>query len=201
MTHRTESLPIIQGMAIDLEAIRSIRHACRPALCREMGGCCGQYEIAVDARELPSLVGFLPQAAEFAPHLKTRDGYLNVFDEERPRYVVIDPMEDGLCSFAYRTSDGAAWCSLHSAAVKRGLSPARVKPLCCTLWPLSLEQRPRRTLTVHPEALSFPCNEYQAPAANSLDSGIAEIIRAVWGDRFLQRLMRLADGPGPSGRD
>lgn len=171
----------IENMHIDVEALRALAHRCEPLKCIERErGCCATYEVVVGRREQGTIVGALPEAARFAPALKTGGEYLDPF-EETEGGSCLNTGEDGLCVFAYEEARGATLCALHSAALELGLSPTRVKPQACALWPLALVEGDPPLLTVQEDALAFPCNRRRRSGAAGLNGGIAEIVEAVFG--------------------
>jgi hypothetical protein len=106
---------------------------------------------------MKAIIGVLPQAATFCPALKGMNGFDNVFDEVERGLFAIDTHENGLCVFAYRVHAGIR-CSLHSVALQTGISPHKLKPYACTLWPLVLREPPDAALSICDDALQFPCN-------------------------------------------
>ncbi len=181
--------PVISGITVDLAALTALAHECRPELCRDAVSCCACYEIGLDRRELNRIIGLLPQAARFAPHLKDGNEFVNIFEEESPNYFTIDATPEGSCWFSYRDSLKSPLCSLHSAALELNLEPAAVKPLGCLLWPLSLTEKPRPVLSVHEDALAFPCNRRRDHGETGLDLGVTNIIKSVWGTGFTDKLL------------
>lgn len=179
---------VIQGVTVDLAALRALRHRCVPLQCvgRERG-CCETYEVYVDPREMNRIVGTMPDAAKFARGLKKRGEWIDPFeDTDGGSCLATDP--HGRCVFAYRDAQGATLCSLHSAAVKRDLPPMDVKPKACALWPLYLVEGKQPLLTVQEGAMGFPCNHKRRAGAAGLDAGVAEIVRDVFGEEFLSEL-------------
>ncbi|MBU2548377.1 MAG: hypothetical protein KKB20_08215 [Proteobacteria bacterium] len=183
----------INGLRVDLPALLSIAHDCRPEAC---GGasCCADYEAEVDEKELAVIVGWLPAAARYARNLVTEKGLDNVFDEQGRGLYAIDRTEAGFCVFAYRAPKDGMVCSLHSAALELGRPPHRVKPSCCFLWPLALYSSRPRLLGIHPEVFEYPCNRRRRPGARGLDPGVAAIVGAFFGPDFLERLEEKAAG-------
>jgi len=178
---------LIDGVAVDVDAILSISHDCRPELCRTGACCCACYEVALTGREVAAVAGMLPGAARHARRLRDGDGFDNVFDESDEGGFVLDTAPDGACVFLYRDGAGAPLCSLHSAAVESGLDPSLAKPRSCTLWPLALSEDAPPVLGVQDDALDFPCNGRRGPA-RGLDPGVEAIIAALFGEAFLARL-------------
>ncbi len=179
---------IIRGVRVDLAALRALRHRCEPLKCigRERG-CCETYEVYVDPREMGTIVGSMPDAARYARGLRTKGEFIEPFEEtDGGSCLATDP--HGRCVFAYRDSAGATLCSLHSAALKHGLPPIKVKPKACALWPLYLVEDKQRFLTVQEGANAFPCNHTRRSNARGLDAGVAEIVRDVFGEGFLAEL-------------
>jgi len=181
----------ITGYRVDLEALATIAHRCEPVLCRRSGSCCAQYDIWIGRAEMERMVGLMPQAAHFAPHLRGSDGELkNVFRELGPDAYALEEGGDGLCVFAYRGPMRECLCSLHSAALEAGLAPQAVKPNCCFTWPLAISGERPPVISVQVDAFDFPCNRHREPDGG-LDEGIAEIIEGAFGRPFLSALLGL----------
>lgn len=179
----------INGILVDVAALRGMGHKCDPTLCRKTPSCCGQYEVCVETKRLESLIGCMPAAAKLADALGDEDA--NPFDPLGAGLYAIDTNEDGLCVFAYRDGQGRTLCSLHSAAMAAGVSPYRVKPTSCSLWPLAMNETAPPVLTVDGLAMEFPCNRRRRGRPRTLDAGIAEIIRGIFGQDFLDSVQRL----------
>jgi hypothetical protein len=145
-----------QYINVDLKAIVATAHQCSGCFTAK-ACCCAKYEVCVGLREMRTIIGALPLAAEYCPWLKTRTGYENVFDETERGLFAIDTHDDGLCVFAYHCDSGIR-CSLHTAAVQIGTSPHLVKPYACTLWPLVMREPPYAALSICDDAFRFPCN-------------------------------------------
>jgi len=178
----------IGTILVDLSAIRSIAHHCDPAKCRGSRSCCARYEVAVTERELSAVIGMLPDAARFAPHLREDGGFVDVFEEADDGKTVLATDEDMRCVFAFRGQAGETLCSLHAAALAAALAPAAHKPRSCRLWPLALSDDRPRALTVMRDAYAFPCNRRRRGRPKGLHPGIGEIILGAFGERFLQEL-------------
>lgn len=180
----------IDGIRVDLKALRALRHECVPRQCvGRARGCCETYEVIVDPRETGAVVGMMPEAARYARHLKTRGELHDPFDETDGGDCLATH-RDGRCVFAYRNREGATLCSLHSAALELGLPPAKAKPKACTLWPLYLVEGRNACLTVQEGALDFPCNHKRRANARGLDPGVADIVRSILGEKFLEKLLK-----------
>ena len=181
--------PITVGhIRVDAVALMSIRHRCRPRVCKGRPNCCSRFQIHVGAEELETIVGFLPLARKYAPFIGNEDGYDNIFEEAEEDSFLIDADENEQCVFAYLTSAGETLCSLHSAALDLGLPPVDVKPRCCSLWPLALTDGPQRVLSINTLSGQFPCNQKNA-VSGGMDRGIRETIRNYFGTSFLSELI------------
>lgn len=180
----------IDGVRVDLDALRSLRHECVPMKCigRERG-CCETYEVYVDRTELGTIVGTMPDAARYARNLRRRGEFIDPF-EDTDGGNCLATHHDGRCVFAYRDAGGATLCSLHSAGLDLGLDPFKVKPKACALWPLYLVEGKRPLLTVQEGALTFPCNHVRRTPGRGLDKGVAEIVHTVFGEPFLAALLK-----------
>lgn len=186
----------IDGVFVDIPALLAISYKCDPTLCRGGKGCCSYYEISLPESELSRVIGYLPGASCYAPGLKSAnpaesDCYDNLFDEAEGDELIIDTDENDLCRLAYSGAEGETFCSLHTAALKMGVSYFDAKPRCCVLWPLAIaDERPLR-ITVQPDAYEFPC--CSRSETGELSAGIAEILAGVFGDAFLSRALALID--------
>ncbi|MFQ5466059.1 MAG: DUF3109 family protein [Thermodesulfobacteriota bacterium] len=179
----------IDGVAVDVDAICSVSHDCRPELCRTGACCCACYEVALTGREVAAVAGMLPGAARHASRLKEGGRFDNVFDESDEGGFVLDTTPDGACVFLYRDRARTPLCSLHTAAIESGAPPSLAKPRSCTLWPLALSEDATPVLGVQDDALGFPCNGRRKPGGG-LDAGVASIIGSLFGEAFLARLAR-----------
>ncbi len=178
--------PIIEGIRVDIHALRALQHRCDPSRCVHARACCNSYEVLVDRGEMERAVGAIPNALRY---LDTTLDEIDPFDETENGHC-LNTDEDGLCVFAYRGADRGIRCSLHSAALDLGLPPSRVKPKACVLWPLFLHEIEPPFLTVQSDATTFACNSLRA-TARGLDPGVADILRAVFGEGFLASLLAL----------
>jgi len=190
----------VDDMLVDAEALASLGHLCRPALCRSSPSCCARYEITVSRREVARIVGCMPAAAELAPHLRDAGELVSVFEPVGEGLLAIDTDEAGRCAFAYHHPRGGTRCSLHAGAMKMGLDPYRTKPFCCSLWPLGLSEGTPPILTVTDDALRLPCNSRRAATPRRpLHEGVRQILGACFGRRTADRIAeaiasRLAGG-------
>lgn len=184
---------MVDNIRVDVPALMSIRHRCRPEICRDTKHCCSCFQIHVDEKELETIVGFLPLVQRYKPSISDDKGYANVFEEAEEGCFIIDADEDDQCVFAYKTAARETLCALHSAAIDLGLQPVDVKPKCCSLWPLALSAGPSPVLSVNARFAAFPCNQ-RREAANDIDDGIKEAIRIYFGESFLAELLSKAGG-------
>lgn len=193
----SKNYPVVQGVRVDVEALRALAHGCDPMICRHTKCCCKSYEIPLDRAEEQRVVGMIHEAERYTS-LRDDDGDLIDPVEDTFGDSCLASHEDGACVFAFSTDEGAVRCSLHAAALDLGLPPAEVKPMACTLWPLYLDESPPPLLTVQDDALSFPCNSLRTEAREAggvahgagtiLHAGVREIIEAIFGAPFLQEL-------------
>jgi hypothetical protein len=176
-------------VCVDLASILSIDHACRgcakPETC-----CCARYEVCVETAELNHIIQVMPEAAKFCPHLKTANGYDNVFEQVEPGLYAIDTNEEGLCVFAFM-SGGHIRCSLHAAGLKLELPLARVKPKACLLWPLSFSDGDS-FLSLAKDALHFKCNSPRRNLSRHISPALSEAIGLVYGTDFRVQIERKA---------
>jgi len=184
----TNTFYLVQGIRVDIQALTSIRHRCRPAVCKGKPNCCSCFQIHVDEKELETIVGFLPLAEKYTSSISSETGYDNVFEEAEDGCFFIDADENERCVFAYRNAAQETLCSLHSAAIDLGLPPVDVKPKCCSLWPLALTPGRHPVLSINRLYASFPCNIKKA-VPKGIDAGIQETIRIYFGEPFLSELL------------
>ena len=196
-TRYPTSLPRIQNLLVDLGALARIAHLYDPVRCKKRGCCCSSYEVTVGRREMERITGCMPHAARHAPWLRDGKDWVNPFEEDEARQIVLDTDEHGRCVFAYRNASGETRCSLHTAAIELGLDPYRTKPRSCALWPLALGEGRPRVLSIQDDAFDFPCNRRRRPRRDrSLDPGIAELIQLNFGRPFLSKVLeRLSKHP------
>jgi hypothetical protein len=178
---------IIDRTAVDLAAISRLRHQCQPEICRDSLCCCSCYEVYVEREELSPIIGALPEASRFAPHLLDEGDCYNIFDDAGRGSYIIDSDEDSLCVLAFKDPNGLTLCSLHAAALDLALSPREIKPFSCCLWPLAIESGELPILTVQSDAHEFPCNT-KRESDPALDEGVAEIIDMLYGQAFRQKV-------------
>ena len=175
--------PYTGSLNVDVPSLAGISHSC-PGCPSTRQCCCASYEVCVTKAEMERIIGCLPEASKFCPHLASKDGFDNVFDQVEPGLFAIDTDADGLCVFAYQKS-GRTLCSLHAAAISLGIPLSTVKPLACILWPLALGKGDPAPLSVHTDALSFPCNTPRKQG-RSLCPSVENTIASVFGDEALE---------------
>ena len=71
--------------------------------------------------------------------------------------------------------------------------PEDVKPSCCSLWPLAMTDGRVKILTVHEDALDFPCNRPRRKNARGLDQGVRAILSGVYGEKVAAVVEALAE--------
>ena len=175
---------------VDVAALVSLRHDC--VGCKGLNRCCcATYEICVTQAELRNIVGVMPQASRFCPHLKAGDGFDNVFERLERGLFSIDTTEEGLCLFAYHSDDGIR-CSLHSTALMLDLPAIRLKPTACILWPLALSSGPSQFLSVHDDAFRFKCNSKRNAGGRRLCGAVGDLIESSFGAEFREQIQLAA---------
>lgn len=174
---------------VDLDALRAIAHACDGCAGKPRQACCSQYEICVSEDEIAKVDGFIAEAASECAHLRSGDGYENVFEPVDGGLYAIDADDEGCCVFAFE-HDGSLRCSLHAAALRLGAPVNQAKPRSCILWPLALSSGRDKTLTVVDDAMRFHCNARRR--ARSLHPSVIEILDDVFGDEFSQAVQQAA---------
>ena len=184
---------IVGNIQVDVPALLSIRHHCRPGVCKGKPNCCSCFQIHVDEKEMETIVGFLPLVEKYTPSISDEPGYDNVFEEAEDGIFLIDADADEQCVFAYMNEAEETLCSLHSAAIELGLPPVDIKPRCCSLWPLALTGGPQPILSINKLYESFPCNHKKA-IPTCIDTGIQETIRIYFGASFLSELLSKTGG-------
>jgi hypothetical protein len=174
--------PTIAGVRVDLHAIRGIAHTCDPRLCASSGSCCACYEVTVTEEEVSRAIGLLPNARRYAR------GLGEDICEETDDGLALATNAAGRCVFAFKRR-GQTLCALHAASSRLALDPYRMKPWSCTLWPLAVSESHPPVLGVQDGAFDFPCNHPRDPAEPGLDPGIADTLRACYGQAFLQAVL------------
>ena len=170
--HQASNSP--KRFAVDLKAICSINHEC--VGCDDVTkSCCAKYDVCVTDAELKRIIPVLPEAAELCPHLKTEEGYANVFEEAEKGQHSIDTHENGLCVFAYTADNGLIRCSLHTVEKNLGLPLGTVKPAVCILWPLTFSEK-GDTLTLHEDALGCGCSSPREKPSNQISPDLLATI-------------------------
>lgn len=186
-----EPHPKIDGIRVDIEALRRLSHQCRPSNCSVRKSCCKTYEVIVDNEQMPGIIGAMPRAAHYAKGLLEEDELIDPFEEADGADACLATHYDGMCVFAWRDRQGAILCSLHSAALDLGVDPYKTKPKACALWPLYLVEGEAPRLTVQEDAYAFECNKPAAGIPTRLDPGVSEILDNVFGEAFRDEVERL----------
>ena len=167
-----------RSLQIDLASILSVDHTCDGCSPGEIC-CCAHHEVCVTKAELARIINLLPEASAFCPHLRSGEGYDNVFEEVELGLYAIDTTEDGLCLFAF-VSDQKIRCSLHAVATAHGMPLAKVKPAPCLLWPLSLSEGDE-VLLLADNAFEYKCTSQRRKRSKRLSAAFAEAIELVYG--------------------
>jgi hypothetical protein len=170
---RKKAQPNVVG--VDLKTICTIDHEC--VGCSDVTkSCCAKYDVCVTEAELKRIIPVLPNAAKLCPHLKTEDGYANVFEEAEKGQYSIDTHENGLCVFAYTAASGLIRCSLHTVEKDLGMPLGSVKPAVCILFPLTFSEA-GNVLTLHDDALGCECSSLREKPSGAISSDLLETIR------------------------
>jgi hypothetical protein len=111
-----------------------------------------------------------------------------VFEECDDASFCIDANEDESCVFTYAKSSGETFCALHSVALDLRVSPVDLKPMACSLWPLTLSEEPEPDLSVDINWREFPCNTLSGNE-HRMDAGVINIIASCFGVSFLRQLL------------
>jgi len=176
---KSQGLGSPKAVGVDLKAICSIDHECIG--CSDITKtCCAKYDVCVHEEGLDKILPYLPEAAELCPHLKTEEGYANIFEETEDGLYSIDTHDDGLCGFAYR-KEGLIRCSLHSIEIKLGLPLGAIKPEVCILWPLTFTGD-GKTLTLHDDALGCECSQPRKELSRTISPALQGTIRHFGGE-------------------
>ena len=138
--------------------------------------CCAKYDVCVSEAELKRIIPFLPEVTELCPHLKTEDGYANVFEEEEKGQHSIDTHENGLCVFAYTAPNGLIRCSLHTVEKNLELPLGSIKPAVCILFPLTFSEA-GNVLTLHDDALGCECSSLRENPSDKVSPDLLETIK------------------------
>jgi len=170
---KTQSKKAPRGIRVDYPSICSVDFECS-GQAEVSKSCCAKFDVTVSETELNRIIPVLPDAAQLCPHLKTDDGYANVFEESEKGVYSIDTHENGLCVFAY-VGQGLIRCSLHTVEKQLGLSPGSVKPEVCLLFPLTFSGA-GNVLTLHDQALTCECCSIRKKASNRVSPELLETI-------------------------
>lgn len=168
-----------QPVGVDLKAIRTIDHEC-VGCSTAAKSCCAKYDVCVTDAELKRIIPVLPEISKLCPHLKTEEGYANVFEEVEKGFYSIDTHDDGLCVFAHKT-DGLIRCSLHTVEKNLGLPLGSVKPSVCILFPLTFSEA-GNVLTLHDDALGCDCSSLRQKPSNLVSPELLATIRHFGGE-------------------
>ncbi len=176
---------------VDVAGLCSLTHRCTG--CKgESKRCCSSYEVAIKKNELERIVGWIPAATKFCPHLKSGNGYKNVFEKLSPGLFGIDTHEDGLCVFAYYDNKKTS-CSLHAVSTKLSMPHSQIKPISCILWPLAIFEAETKILSIHDDAFEFKCNKHRKTENLSLCPSTARIVEIALGNLFKHELEEAAN--------
>lgn len=164
---------------MDRKAICSIDHEC--VGCSLVSkSCCAKYDVCVSDAELTKIISVLPEVSKYCSHLKTRDGYANVFEEAEKGQFALDTHENGLCVFAFKEK-GLIRCSLHRVEKDLELPLGTLKPAVCILYPLTFNER-GDTLTLHDKALACDCSSPRKKPSDRISPALLETIQHFGGD-------------------
>ena len=177
-------------VSVDLASLRSVEHSCS-GCAQDEPCCCSSYEVCVTGAEMEQIIQVLPEAARLCPHLRTDQGYDNLFEYVEPGLHALDTAEDGLCLLAY-VDDHKIRCSLHAAGANLGLPLGKVKPKACLLWPMSLSEGDE-VLSLAGDALAFRCTTRRRKRSNCLSPAFVEAVELVYGSGTGDRLEQEAD--------
>ena len=177
---------------IDIASLRSIAHDCIGCAAGKPC-CCSTYEVCVTAAEMRRIIRIMPEVIKLCPHLKTDDGYDNVFERVDPGLYAIDTTEDGLCLFAYATKRKIR-CALHTVGMEQGIPLTEVKPKACLLWPMTFSDGPE-ALSLTDDALLFRCNTRRRKGSGALSPHFTETVELVYGEGC-GKLVEKAAGKG-----
>ena len=176
-------------LSVDLASLRSVEHRCS-GCAEDEHCCCSSYEVCVTKAEMERIIEVLPEAAKLCPHLRTEEGFDNVFEYVEPGLYALDTTEDGLCLLAYIV-DHKIRCSLHTAGKNLGLPLEMVKPKACLLWPMSLSEGDE-VLSLAGDALTFGCTAPARKGSSGLSPAFVEAVEIVYGEGTGARLEREA---------
>lgn len=164
-------------------------YRCWPDGCPRGRTCCVGLAVEVSRREVRAIDSLMDELARLVPALREGGGYANVFVDEEPPDLLIEPDERGTCPFLYRTRRNAL-CSIHSVALATGRPVASVKPAACRHWPVMLERSGAEVrVTLQPHALAIGCvaPRRELPGKPSvLDAYRAEIAEMCGGEEPLR---------------
>jgi hypothetical protein len=164
---------------IDLKSVCSIDHEC--VGCSTItDSCCAKYDVTVNEGELKRIIPAMPDVAKLCPHLKTADGYANVFEESDDGLYSIDTHDNDLCVFAYRTK-GLIRCSLQTVEMNLGLPLGSLKPAVCILYPLTFSEN-GKVLKLHHDALACACSSPRSKPSDVISPALLETIRHFGGE-------------------
>ncbi len=180
--------PIINGIRVDLAALRAIRHDCQPEICKNQPTCCFHYVPHVKPAKMEKIVGCLPMVVNYTDSIVEDDEFINIFEEWEDGSYRIDANLYEDCIFTYMLPSGAKLCSLHSAAIDLQVSPVAIKPSACSLWPLILLDGATPELSVDKNWQAFPCNR-ESNDPDHLDAGVVSIINDFFGSSFVEQLL------------
>lgn len=128
---------------------------------------------------MSAIVGYSRDIVRLFPRLRSGRGLRNVFEEVEPDVFAMDTDDHGACVFTYRRH-GRMYCCLHTVALALHLEVGLLKPSACVLWPLAAADD-GSVISVHPDALDFPCNTAKSGPRGEVDGALTHAIGVVFG--------------------
>lgn len=142
---------------VDIKELSFYTFKCNSFECVIKDTCCCQiYDVDISRHEMDQIICYFDVISSFCRDLKTNDYYKNVFEKSGNRFV-IDHNSKGYCIFSYFDKEKYLRCGIHSAALKFGINPTLLKPLNCTIWPLSIREEKTYKVIELASSKEWPC--------------------------------------------
>ncbi len=147
----------IGNYLVDINELSFYTFKCNSFECIKKNACCCQiYDVDVSRYEMNQIICYLDVISSFCNDLRTDGYYKNVFEKSGNRFI-IDHNNKGYCVFSYFDKEKYLRCGIHSAALEFGINPKLLKPLNCTIWPLSIREEKSYKVIELASSKEWPC--------------------------------------------
>lgn len=164
---------------VDIKELSLYTFRCDSFECIKKNTCCCQiYDVDISKHEMDQIICYFDVISSYCQNLKTDDYYKNVFERDGNRFM-IDHNSKGYCVFSYFDEKRHLRCSIHSAALKVGINPRLLKPLNCTIWPLSVRKEKSYKVIELSSNKKWPCLNLKKKKDDSVQEFFLETISLI----------------------